>query len=180
MENTGARNFKLNQFEYGFLVEDTDPRARVMKVECPKLTGTLSGGDKPTNNPIQKSNMLNDSESELQSSDTVSSKDYIEAKVSLELAHRHKWHDCTPQSPNCVNAVHTAFTCCPGTSDLKPCYHYHHDHHFPHNSEGMIPKGTKVILLFMDDNVNDCYVTRLWCEFPDGQTQGDPPRERMK
>lgn len=177
MENAGARGFKLNQFEYGFLVEDTDPRARTMKVECPKLTGTLAGGDKPTNNPVQKSAMLNDSSSELQSASSVSTKDFIVAKVCLELAHRHYFHDC-PGTP-CPNATHDAVTCHGGTSHLVPCPHYHHDHHFPHDGNNVIPKGTKVILLFMDENVNDCYVTRLWCEFPDGTTNGTPPRERM-
>jgi hypothetical protein len=177
MENSTDRGFKVNQFEYGYLVEDTDPCARTMKVSCPKLNGMQSGSSGTSNEPVSKSAFANDSSSSLDSNSTVSGQEYITAKVTLELAHRHSFHDC--DGCPCPNKVHSASTCHPGISCLKPCNHYHHDHHFPHLGEtGMIPKGTKVILLFMDPAGNDAYVTRFWCEFPDGTTNGTPPRER--
>lgn len=177
MEGSTSRGFQLNQFEYGYLVKDTDPCARTMEVYCPKLNAMQSGSASSSNEPVSKSAFANDSSSSLAASGSVSAKESITAKVVLELAHRHPFHDC-PGTP-CPNKVHTAHTCHDGISKLKPCHHYHHDHHFPHMGEtGLIPKGTKVILLFMDPAGNDAYVTRFWCEFPDGTTNGTPPRER--
>ena len=174
MDNTNSRQMHLNQFEYAYLVEDTDPCARVMKVECPKLTAMLNGGNTPNNESVDKGLIVNDTESTVNPAGSVTKADYIVARVVLEHAHRHKFHDCIPQSPNCVNKVHGGSKPC----KLKPCKHHHHDHHFPHLGDfGKIPKGTKVIVMFMDNNPNDCYVTRLWCEFPDGTTQGQKVRE---
>ena len=96
----------------------------------------------------------------------------------MNIAHRHKFHDCTPQAANCPNATHSAFTCHSGTSCLKPCPHFHHDHHFPHvDDKGKIPKGSRVILLFMNHDINDAIVTRLECKFPEGAKYPDPPNE---
>jgi hypothetical protein len=177
MENVTSNGVKLNQLEYGYLVEDTDPCARTMKVECPKLTATLAGGGDTHKGSINNSKFANSGDCSVGSGSTSTEGNYITAKVCLEVAHRHSFHDC-PGCP-CPNATHDAITCHPGTSHLVRCDHYHHDHHFPHLGEtGMIPAGTKVILLFMDNNPKDCYVTRLWCEFPDGTTNGTPPRER--
>lgn len=179
MRNTEDQGMSLNLFEYGFLVEDTPANARTMKVSCPKITAMKGDGSKPAQSSVNSDGLANDSMVDVGSANTATTSDYITAKVVLELAHRHKFHDCWPIGSNCVNQCHTAVTCCPGCSDLSECHHYHHDHHFPHNKAGKIPKGTKVILLFMDNNVNDCYVTRLWCEFPDGTTNGTPPAEKM-
>lgn len=177
MENVTSTGVKLNQLEYGYLVEDTDPCARTMKVDVPKLSGCLAGGSGSRQESINNSAFANSSECSAGSGSTSSEQNYITAKVCLELAHRHSFHDC-PGCP-CPNKVHDVVICEVGTSHLKRCDHYHHDHHFPHLGEtGMIPAGTKVIVLFMDENPKDCYVTRLWCEFPDGTTNGDPPRER--
>ena len=177
MEGSTSRGFQLNQLEYGYLVKDTDPCARTMEVFCPKLNAMQSGGADVSKEPVSKSSFANDSESSLDSGSSIESKQSIVAKVCLEVAHRHSFHDC--EGCPCPNKVHSAETCHVGTSRLNPCNHYHHDHHFPHMGEtGLIPAGTKVILLFMDPAGNDVYVTRLWCEFPDGTTNGTPPRER--
>ena len=40
MKNAGDASFNIELFEYGYLVEDTDPCATSMKVYVPKLSGT--------------------------------------------------------------------------------------------------------------------------------------------
>lgn len=177
MEDVNTSKFNLNQFEYCYLVEDTDPCARTMKIRVPKLHGNMTSSATGSTQSVNKSGISNSSESSVDSTATVQDTGgTITARVSLELAHRHSFHDCPG---NCVNLVHTAQTCHSGTSNLKVCHHYHHDHHFPHSGEtGKIPAGTKMICMFMDNNVNDCFVTRMLCDMPDGRTNGDPPREK--
>ena len=177
MQNTGGNDFSLQQFEYCYLVEDTDPRAREMKIYIPKLMGQMSGGNKKVSKPIDKSSIINASDCDTGSASSVQSANYILAPVQLELAHRHKLHDCPG---NCINLVHSAMTCHSGTSTLKPCPHFHHDHHFPHTTDGtggVIPANTQLICMFMDQNPNNCIVTRIWCKFPDGTTNGTAVNE---
>lgn len=176
MENSGGSGFKLNQFEYCYLVEDTDPCAREMKIYVPKLQAQTTGSSKSATTGVDQSSFMNADDCKLQSSNKVESAGYIVAPVALELAHRHKIHDCPG---NCPNATHDAVTCHTGTSHLKPCPHFHHDHHFPHDeSTGMIPANTQMICMFMGENATDCIITRMWCKFPDGTIQpGNPPDE---
>ena len=169
-ENEGS---KLELLEYGFLYEDTDPTASVFKVRIPKLQGSAPAGAGSQKSSIDGSNFANDSSTEMQSAKTASEKPYLELRVSPEImiAHRHSYHDCPG---NCVNAVHSAFTCHAGTSNLKPCPHFHHDHHWPHvGKNGKIPKNSRVIVLFMNHDPKDGLVTRLICDFPSG---GEPSR----
>nr|DAR84738.1 MAG TPA: hypothetical protein [Caudoviricetes sp.] len=176
MQNVGGNNFSLNQFEYCYLVEDTDPCARTMKIYVPKLMGQKNASNSTTNASIDQSSFINSQDSRLESSSNVQSANYIVARVQLPLAHRHKFHDCPG---NCPNKVHDAQTCCPGTSTLKDCPHFHHDHHFPHlGDKGLMPKGTRLICMFMNDDPNDCIVTRLEVMFPDGtMNPGEPVNE---
>lgn len=96
----------------------------------------------------------------------------------MPLAHRHSFHDCPG---NCVNLVHGAQTCCPGTSDLKVCHHFHHDHHFPHEGDkGLIPKGSRLICMFMNHDPNDCIVTRMEVMFPNGQINPMEPADEHR
>ena len=174
-DKTENEGFKLELFEYGYLVEDTDPTAEVFKVYVPKLQGNTQGGSGKSKERIDSSNFANSSDSDLESADSAGTKEYIEVPVSPEymIAHRHNFHDCPN---NCVNAVHSAMTCHSGTSNLKPCPHFHHDHHWPHTEEmGKIPKDSRVIILFMNHDVNNGLVTRLECKFPSG---GEPSRPK--
>ena len=178
MENAATTSFKLNQFEYCYLVEDTDPCATTMKIYVPKLQAQQTGSAEPIEQPINDSSFLNTEESKLQNSNNVTKANYITARVTLPLAHRHDFHDC--EGCPCPNAEHNLSTCHPGTGYLVLCEHYHHDHHFPHVGEkGKIPAGTKMICMFMNDNPADCYVTRMLCDMPGG-TKMELPRERYR
>ena len=176
MKGMGSTELELNMFEYATLAEDTDPNATEVKVIVPKLSGAMDSPENEQEKQVDQSKFANSSDSKLESGSSSKVSGAITVKVVHSGAHRHKHHDCWPQSSNCPNATHTAFTCHSGTSDLVTCMHFHHDHHMPHLAEfGMIPKGTKVIVLFMDNNPNDGYLTRWLFEFPNGGTLPDKP-----
>lgn len=175
MKGAGNSDFQLELLEYGFLAEDTDPCATTMKVIIPKLQGMSTGSSNKNSSKVDSSAFANSSDSKLQSSNTSSEQGYITARVAMELAHRHKFHDCPG---NCPNATHDAITCHSGTSHLVPCPHFHHDHHFPHvGDKGKIPANSKVIVCFMNHDVNEALVTRLICDFPNGGKHPDRPNE---
>ena len=175
MKGAGSSDFELELFEYGYLVQDTDPCATTMEIMVPKLQGMTTGSASTSTSKVDKSAFANSSDSQLQSSNTSTEAGSIVAKVAMPLAHRHSFHDCPG---NCVNLVHSAETCHTGTSTLKVCHHFHHDHHFPHlGDKGKIPANSKVIVLFMNHDPKDAWVTRICCEFPDGATPPPPPDE---
>lgn len=178
MDNLSGNSHKMNQFEWCYLVEDTPSTAREMKIHIPKLQGKNPPSDKANATSVNADSFANSNESKLSSDKKIEQGGPIVAKVQLELAHRHKFHDC--EGCPCPNKDHPGDCCHSVTGHLNMCNHYHHDHHFPHNKKGMIPKGTKMICLIMDENTNDVIVTRLWCEFPSGETNGNPPRERYE
>ena len=178
MRNSEDTGFELNLFEWGYLAEDTDPQAQTMKVYIPKIHGKMTGSDNVDNESVDNSAFANDSSSEVSASQNVEKPKFVVCDVALEFAHRHKWHDC-PGTP-CPNATHDAVVCHTGTSHLKKCLHYHHDHHFPHDEKTkLIPKGAKVIVLFMDKDLSQGIVTRMWCEFGGSKHPLVLPRERM-
>lgn len=149
----------LEQFEYCYLVEDTDPEATTMKIFIPKLMGNMSMGNNKSSKSVNKQALMNDDGGGIDSS--VETQNYIVAKVQDPYMHKHKHHDCPG---NCVNVSHD--NTCPSTSILKPCNHFHHDHHFPHLGEyGKIPKGAQMICCIMNKNVKDIIVTRMWCRW---------------
>lgn len=152
-------NSQMNQFEYCYLVEDTDPEAMEMKIFIPKLMG---GGMSMSNASGTKSfnaNALKNTETK--SSGSVGTQNYIVAKVQDSYMHKHKHHDCPG---NCVNVCHG--NTCSSSSILKPCGHFHHDHHFPHVGEyGKIPAGAQMICCIMNGNIKDIIITRMWCRW---------------
>ena len=151
---------QLNQLEYCYLVEDTDPKATQMKIFIPKLMGGIKPSGSTGNKQINTGALMNDGDG-VSVAASVSTQNYILAKVVDPYEHKHKHHDCPG---NCVNSSH-GNTCC-GTSILSPCPHFHHDHHFPHIGEyGIIPSGTKMICLVMDGNLKDIWVTRFLCRW---------------
>ena len=147
MQNAGGNDFSLDQFEYCYLVEDTDPCATQMKIYVPKLMGQKTGSANTNQSGVDQTSFMNSG-------------------------------DCPG---NCVNLVHGAQTCCPGTSDLKVCHHFHHDHHFPHEGDkGLIPKGSRLICMFMNHDPNDCIVTRMEVMFPNGQINPMEPADEHR
>lgn len=175
-DKTENQGFKLELLEYGYLVEDTDPCASKFKIYVPKLQGNTTGSKNTQTETTDNSQIANDDAPSGSSSSSTSG--YITARVSPEImiAHRHKFHDCPG---NCVNLTHDAQTCHPGTSHLKVCHHFHHDHHWPHvGDKGMIPANSKVIVAFMNHSMNDAIVTRLICDFPNGGEPQPPDEHR--
>lgn len=161
---------KLNPLVYGYLVEDTPCDATVMKMYIPKLMGLAGGGSGQVTENINSGVSATGG-----GAGSVTSKQYIEVKVCDPYAHRHPTHDCQGYdgSDNCPNKKHQNTCHHPGDSILKPCPHTHHDHHFPHMDNGMIPSGTRFIIIVMDDNPSDLRVTRLICEYPEGKQPGE-------
>lgn len=176
LNKTENENFKVELLEYGFLTKDTDPCAEVFNVYVPKLQGLTTGGSNTTTESTDTSKIANDTNSGGSASTSQSHGTDIKVSPEIMIAHRHKFHDCPG---NCVNLTHDAITCHPGTSHLKVCHHFHHDHHWPHVGEkGMIPANTKVIVLFMNHDPNNGLVTRLIADFPNGGYPAPPDEHR--
>lgn len=166
----------MELLEYGYLVKDEDPMASTFEVYVPKLSGMQEGSSKSTTQTADTSAIAN--EGAAATSASTQSKSTITARVSPEImiAHRHKFHDCPG---NCINLVHKADTCHTGTSTLKVCHHFHHDHHWPHQGDkGMIPANSRVIVLFMNHDMKDAIVTRIICDFPSGGEPAPPDEHR--
>ena len=156
-----AGDVQFNQLEYCYLVEDTAPDAKTMKVYIPKLMSGVSQSNQSTPAKNDKGIFMNENKGDLNVSSSTGSQGYFEVPVVDPYEHKHKHHDCPG---NCPNASH-GNTCC-GSSTLVPCPHFHHDHHFPHMDDyGKIPAGAKMICLIMDNNIKDIRITRLICEF---------------
>ena len=179
MQGMGENQFNLNLIEYGTLAEDTNPNAEIVKVIVPKIAGTVDSPDKDKEREVNKDKFINSEDSTINASDNTTTNGMINARVVHSGAHRHKHHDCWPQKKNCPNKTHEACTCHKGTSDLYECKHFHHDHHMPHERDfGLVPKGTRVMVLFMDYDPNDAWLLR-WCfDFPDGLPQPDRPYDK--
>lgn len=150
----------INQFEYCYLVEDTDPEATEMKIYIPKLMGLRSMSNTPQNSSVNTNTIKNENGGD--ASKSVTKQGYIVAPVQEPYMHKHKHHDCPG---NCVNESHDN-TCGKSSSKLAPCPHFHHDHHFRHLGDyGVTPAGTQLICCIMDHNIKDIIITRMWCKF---------------
>ena len=149
----------FEQFEYCYLVEDTDPEATSMKIFVPKLMGNMSMSNKTSKKNVNKQCLMNDDDSGVDSS--VQTQNFIVGKVQDPYMHKHSFHDCPG---NCPNVQHG--NTCGSESILSPCPHFHHDHHFPHLGEhGKIPAGAQLICCIMNKNIKDIIVTRMWCRW---------------
>ena len=94
MQNAGGNDFSLDQFEYCYLVEDTDPCATQMKIYVPKLMGQKTGSANTNQSGVDQTSFMNSGDCKLESSSQVQSANYIIARVQMPLAHRHSFHDC--------------------------------------------------------------------------------------
>jgi hypothetical protein len=175
-DKTENEGFKVELFEYGYLVRDEDPTAKTFEIYVPKLQGNTTGSAKSSSSSIDNSSFANSSDSDFGGGNKSTEKGSIKARVSDEImiAHRHSYHDC--EGCPCPNKNHPGDSCHPVTGHLNPCNHFHHDHHWPHLGEnGKVPANSRVIVLFMNHDINDAIVTRIECKFPGG---GEPSRPR--
>ena len=153
---------ELNQLEYCYLVEDTDPEAMERKIFIPKLMGAMgSPSNKKSKKSVNTDALMNSDDSDTEVDSSVSTQGYILAPVQDSYQHKHKHHDC---KGNCPNTSHG--NTCGSSSKLAVCPHFHHDHHFPHLGDyGKIPAGAQMICLIMNKNPKDIYITRMLCKF---------------
>ena len=175
MANTYLTNTAdINQFEYCYLTEDTDPEATYMKIYVPKLMGMIDMNNKPEQDSVAAS-IIKNANSDVSNSATTQG--FILAKVQEPYMHKHPHHDCPG---NCINVSHP--NTCGSSSKLADCPHFHHDHHFRHRKAyGKIPAGTQLICCIMDHNIKDIIVTRMWCRFPEEQDESyRPPNWHVK
>lgn len=168
--NSGNTGVSLNQFEYAYAVENFKPDAEFIKVYIPKLMGTINAEAKTQKNQIDKSVFANSSTCQVTGATSVTSQGYILARVVDKRNHTHPHMFCfNPYygTNNCVNKSHSNTCHHPGSSILAPCMHDHW--HYDFNNEpvggGDIPAGAKLIVMFMDNNINDCWVTRFICHY---------------
>ena len=167
---SGSSGVQINQLEYAYAVENFDPAAEYIKVYVPKLMGNMEAKPKVENKPINSSTFGNGADCPATGSSSIKAQGYIVARVVDKRNHTHPWYFCNhPKygTDNCPNRAHCNTCHHPGSSILAPCYHDHWDYDF--NNEpvggGMIPAGAKLIAMFMDNNINDCWVTRFICHY---------------
>lgn len=168
--NSGITGVHLNQFEYAYAVEDFDPEAEFIKVYIPKLMSNITAQPKTQKSAVNRSVFINSSECKVSSAANVAAQGYILARVVDKRNHQHPHLFCYNTKygkNNCVNKSHSNTCHHPGSSILAPCMHDHWHYHF--NNEpvngGNIPAGAKLIVMFMDNNINDCWVTRFICHY---------------
>ena len=170
MENnaSGQGGVKLNQFEYAYAVEAFKPSAEFIKVYIPKLMAKIPAQPKKDTKQILGGIFNNSFDCKVTSSNTVTTQGYILAKVVAKRNHQHPWFHCYNTKygeDNCPNRVHD--NTCEHKSILRKCVHEHWHYDFDNEKVdgGNIPAGAKLIVMFMDNNINDCWVTRFICEY---------------
>lgn len=167
---SGTPGVQVNQFEYAYAVEPFDPAATHIKVYIPKLMGDISASNRTENKSVNQSVFCNGSDCPASTASSVKAQGYILAKVVDKRNHTHPHLFCNNPwygTDNCPNRSHSNTCHHPGSSILAPCYHDHW--HFDYNNEpvggGNIPAGAKLIVMFMDNDINDCWVTRFICHY---------------
>ena len=167
---SGSSGVHFNQIEYAYAVEDFPASSEFIKVYIPKLMGNIKASPKKENVRVDSSVFANSSESPSGAPATASKQGYIVARVVDKRNHTHPWLFCNNPwygTDNCPNRAHANTCHHPGSSILAPCYHDHW--HFDFNDEPVggsnIPAGAKLMVLIMDDNLNDVWVTRFICHY---------------
>lgn len=167
---SGSSGIEFNQFEYAYSVEPFDPEATEIKVYIPKLMGNSEASPKTAPKTINKNVFCNSNSCQVTNASSITSQGYIVAKVVDKVNHQHPHLHCVNTKygcDNCPNRVHSNDGHHSPNSYLKKCYHDHWHYHF--NNEpcggGPIPAGAKLIVMFMNNDINDCWVTRFICHY---------------
>lgn len=134
---------ELNQFEYCYLAEDVHLPATTAKVYIPKLMPFAKSAKPSVNNSL----FINDSECKPNVNNKVSSTDYYTVKVFnmdfTKVSTKTKTVYASCKVPCSEHGTH-----------IGKCNHV--DHYVEY-----LPKGKKMIVCFMDNNVNDPYLTNF-------------------
>lgn len=167
---SGNNGIQLDQFEYAYAAESFKPDATSIKVYIPKLMSTISANGNTQTKQINNGVFANGANCKVTGASSVSAQNYINARVVDPRNHTHPWLFCFNAkygTNNCPNTSHANTCHHPGESILAPCQHDHWHFDFPNekNGGGDIPAGAKLIVFFMNGNINDCWVTRFICHY---------------
>ena len=147
MDISNLEELKINQFEYCYVAEDTPLPASSVKVTIAKLCVSTN---KQTVRP-QSSILINDSECKPQATGTIKLLDTITVKTfsGLELSKSAviKKSEC-----GCYVSDHKLVKNCLGKNDKFIDGHI---------TSAYLPKGAKMIVCFMNGDVNDGYLTNF-------------------
>ena len=167
---SGSSGVDFNQLEYAYAAEDFPADAEYIKVYIPKLMGNIPASPKKETAPINSGVFNNSADTKASGKASVSKQGYIVARVVDKRNHTHPWLFCNNPwygTDNCPNRSHCNTCHHPGSSILSPCYHDHW--HYDYNDEpvggGNIPAGAQLIVLIMDNNLSDVWVTRFICHY---------------
>ncbi len=167
---SGSTGVNLNQIEYAYAAEDFPASAEFIKVYIPKLMGNIQASPKKETHTINKGVFSNSADTAASGASSVKTQGYIVARVVDKRNHTHPWLFCNNPyygTDNCPNRAHANTCHHPGSSILAPCYHDHW--HYDFNDEPIgganIPAGAQLMVLIMDNNLNDVWVTRFICHY---------------
>ena len=145
----------INFFEYCIIAEDTPLPAETVKVYIPKLTTNTNKGKTYAKTSI----LVNDPECMPTTSGNISFSDTFTVKTfsGLELSKSAiiTKEECGCTFHPCGGADYCS---CSFTKDCKGKNTKFIDGHIV---SAYLPKGAQMIVCFMDNNINDCYLTNM-------------------
>lgn len=155
MDIDNVSDLKVNFFEYCIIAEDTYLPAEFVKVRIPKLTTTTSKSTQQAKSSI----LINDGECKPQTAGSIKLSDTIVVKTfsGLELSKCAiiKKEECGCKFNPCGGA--DPCTC----SWVKDCKGDNTTFIDGHIVEAYLPKGAQMIVCFMENNINDGYLTNF-------------------
>lgn len=151
---SNVNKLEVNMFEYCIVVEKTYLPAETVKVRIPKLTTNTNKGTVRPNKTI----LVNDSECKpvtagsIKLSDTMIVKTFSGLELSKSAVVKKEECGCT-FIPCHSDVCHCQF--------IKDCSGGNTKFIDGHIVEAYLPAGAQMIVCFMDNNINDGYLTNL-------------------
>lgn len=154
MDIDNVSDLKVNFFEYCIIAEDTYLPAEFVKVRIPKLTTTTSKSTQQARSSI----LINDGECKPQTAGSIKLSDTIVVKTfsGLELSKCAiiKKEECGCKLTGSGGDICTH-------QFVKDCKGKNTTFIDGHIVEAYLPKGAQMIVCFMENNINDGYLTNL-------------------
>lgn len=154
MDIDNVSDLKVNFFEYCIIAEDTYLPAEFVKVRIPKLTTTTSKSTQQAKSSI----LINDGECKPQTAGSIKLSDTIVVKTfsGLELSKCAiiKKEECGCKLTGSGGDICTH-------QFVKDCKGKNTTFIDGHIVEAYLPKGAQMIVCFMENNINDGYLTNL-------------------
>lgn len=154
MDINNVSDLKVNFLEYCIIAEDTYLPATQVKVRIPKLTTYTSKSTQRANTSI----LVNDSECKPQTAGSIKLSDTIVVKTfsGLELSRSAviKKEECGCRLVGSGGDICTH-------SFIRDCKGDNTTFIDGHIVEAYLPKGAQMIVCFMENNINDGYLTNF-------------------